>query len=101
MFSHHSLITGKLRRSFDRLILVLQRVIDNVPALIDLRFVRAVASDLLPFLIEKFELGTANATARCGKYLAEDPNVVVRRDELLARKKRLESVAAELHDFGL
>jgi hypothetical protein len=79
----------------------LQRVIDNVPAAIDLRFVRAVASELLPFLMKKFELGTANGAARCGMYLAEDPNLVAKRDELTARKKRLESVSAELHNFGL
>ena len=76
-------------------------MIDNVPSLIDLRFVRAVANKLLPFLIKKFELGTPNATGRCTKYLEEDPNVVARRDELIARKKRLESVTAELYNFGL
>ena len=76
-------------------------MIDNIPSLIDLRFVRAVANELLPFLIGKFELGTPNAAARCEKYLAEDPNVVVRRDELFARKKRLESVSVELYNFGL
>ena len=76
-------------------------MIDNVPAIIDLRFVRAIANELLPFLIEKFEIGTADATSRCRIYLAEDPNLVARRDELTAQKKRLESVAAELHSFGL
>ena len=35
---------------------IFKRVIDYVPALIDLRFVRAAAKDLLPFLIQKFEL---------------------------------------------
>ena len=46
-------------------------------------------------------MGTSSAGARCGKYLQEDPSVVARKDELVARKKRLESVAFELQSFGL
>jgi len=78
-----------------------KRVIDNIPAVIDLQFVRAVAKELLPFLMKKFELGTANGAARCGMYLAEDESLVAKRDELTARKKRLDNVAAELYNFGL
>lgn len=51
--------------------------------------------------MQKFELGTANGAARCGMYLAEDPGLVTKRDELTARKRRLDSVAAELYNFGL
>jgi hypothetical protein len=76
-------------------------VTDNVPALIDLRFVQAVADELHTFLIQKFELGTPNATERCAKYLVEDSSVVERREGLIAQKKRLDSVAAELLKFGL
>ncbi|KII84204.1 hypothetical protein PLICRDRAFT_46578 [Plicaturopsis crispa FD-325 SS-3] len=78
-----------------------KRVIDNVPILIDLLFVKAVSKDVQSFLVTKLGLGTANATARCAQYLAEDPNIVQRRDELVARKKRLENVADELYNFGL
>jgi hypothetical protein len=31
----------------------------------------------------------------------EDPNVVAKRNELSAQKKRLEKVAAELFNFGI
>jgi hypothetical protein len=78
-----------------------QRVIDVVPSFIDLKFVRAVAQELQPWLISKFELGTANANNGCQKYLAEDPGVVTRRTELISQKTRLESVEKELFRFGL
>jgi hypothetical protein len=80
---------------------VLQRVIDNVPSFIDLLFVRAVAKELLPFLHDKFELGSPNATARCRRLLVEDSNIVFRREELVMWMKRLESVSRALCEFGL
>ena len=60
-----------------------------------------MANELLQFLVEKFELGSPNATVHCRKYLAEDPDIVATRDELTARKKRLEIVTTELYNFGL
>ncbi|KAG6822615.1 hypothetical protein H0H93_005202, partial [Arthromyces matolae] len=38
-----------------------KRVIDMVPALIDLLFVRAIADDMQSSLITKFSLGTVDA----------------------------------------
>jgi hypothetical protein len=64
-------------------------------------FIKRVGKELQPFLISKFELGTAAATARCAAYLAEDPDLVAKREELAARKKRLEKVQLELYNFGL
>jgi hypothetical protein len=78
-----------------------QRIIDNVPTLIDLKFVKAITKELQNFLISELGLGTAKANDRCAKYLAEDQNVVARRDELVARKNRLESVKVALQNFGL
>ncbi|EPQ51165.1 hypothetical protein GLOTRDRAFT_141261 [Gloeophyllum trabeum ATCC 11539] len=78
-----------------------KRVIDNVPLMIDHKFVRAIAKDLQSSLISQLGLGTANASTRCATYLAEDPHVVARREELIARKKRLEGVTKELSNFGL
>jgi hypothetical protein len=76
-------------------------VIDNIPSLIDLKFVKAITKELQPFLISELGLGTSHANDRCAKYLAENPNVVARRDELVSRKNRLESVKIELQNFGL
>lgn len=78
-----------------------KRVIDNVPSIIDLHFVKLFAKGLLPFLIAKFGLGTAQAGTRCAAFLAEDPGIVARRDELVARKRRLETIETELYNFGL
>ncbi|KAG6807134.1 hypothetical protein H0H93_001922 [Arthromyces matolae] len=78
-----------------------KRVIDMVPALIDLLFVRAIADDMQSSLITKFSLGTVDARERCARYLAENPMVVIRRKELTAQKHRLEEVRHALHSFGL
>ncbi|KAH8092249.1 P-loop containing nucleoside triphosphate hydrolase protein [Cristinia sonorae] len=78
-----------------------KRMIDNVPMTIDNMFLFAFARELQPCLIEKLGLGSFSSAARCASYLAEDPNVVHERDELLARKKRLESVQIELFNAGL
>jgi hypothetical protein len=77
-----------------------QRVIDNVPSLIDLKFTKAIPKDIQSFLIDKLGLGATDAAKRCANYLAEDPTMVARRDELMARKKRLENVRLEIQNFG-
>ncbi|KAF5376650.1 hypothetical protein D9615_007811 [Tricholomella constricta] len=77
------------------------RVIDNVPAMIDHMFVKAIAENMQSSLISKLALGTTDATERCSMYLAENPMVVVRRKELAARKQRLEEVKHALQTFGL
>ena len=64
-------------------------------------FIKRIGKELQAFLISKFELGTATATTRCSAYLAEDPNLIAKREELAARKKRLEKVQLELYNFGL
>ncbi|KAF9459501.1 P-loop containing nucleoside triphosphate hydrolase protein [Collybia nuda] len=78
-----------------------KRIIDNVPSLIDLVFVKPVGKELQAFLISKFSLGAADANNRCALYLAESPVVTARRKELLAKKERLEAVQRALRDFGL
>lgn len=78
-----------------------QRVIDNIPSLIDLKLVKAIPKDIQEFLISKLGIGAEDAADRCAKYLAEDPSMVARRDELLARKRRLEDVKLALFTFGL
>lgn len=75
-------------------------MIDNVPGLIDLKFVKAVTKDLQTFLIEKFSLGSDAGTEKCKSFLVEDPMVMAQRQELLAREKRLLSVQHELELFS-
>ncbi|KAJ3920874.1 P-loop containing nucleoside triphosphate hydrolase protein [Lentinula edodes] len=78
-----------------------KRMIDNVPNYIDLLFVRKLGKSLQPHLISKLGMGTPSANERCGSLLGEDPMLVLRREELLARRKRLESVEKELDAYSL
>ncbi len=50
-------------------------------------------------LIGKLGLGSAEGNKTCAKYLTEDPEVAAKREELVARKKRLERVIQELSQF--
>ncbi|KAF7362558.1 Interferon-induced GTP-binding protein Mx2 [Mycena venus] len=77
-----------------------RRIIDNVPGLIDTKFVKIFASDLQTHLIREFRLGQPDAHAQCADYLTEDPAVVTRRADLRNRLNMLESVQKELLDFG-
>lgn len=91
-----------------------QRIIDTIPGLIDLKFVRAVGKSLQPFLVDRFEIGhdmpgsaatsvaqngTPTETDKFRSLLAENPGLVARRDDLLARRRRLERAEAELDEF--
>ncbi|TFY58995.1 hypothetical protein EVG20_g7953 [Dentipellis fragilis] len=76
-----------------------QRIIDSIPMLIDLKFVRGIMQDMHNHLIREMGLAGDGATERCARYLAEDPDVVARRDEAMARRATLESVQKELNNF--
>ncbi|KAK7040881.1 hypothetical protein VNI00_009477 [Paramarasmius palmivorus] len=76
-----------------------KRIIDNVPNFIDLRFIKALGKDMQKFLVSELGLGSASANEKCAQYLVEDPLVAARRDDLMARVKRLESVQRELNSF--
>ncbi|KAF8162470.1 P-loop containing nucleoside triphosphate hydrolase protein [Mycena galopus ATCC 62051] len=78
-----------------------QRVIDNIPALIDAKFLRAIAQNLQQELISEFGLGSEDANTVCAALLVEDPIMVARREEWTARSRRLEDVQIQLHNFGL
>ncbi|KAA1467040.1 hypothetical protein DENSPDRAFT_926310 [Dentipellis sp. KUC8613] len=76
-----------------------KRITDYVPMFIDLKFVRGVMTDLHTFLISELKLADQDAAERCAKYLAEDPDVVSRREEVVARRTTLENVQKELNNF--
>lgn len=52
-------------------------------------------------MISEFGLGGANANTVCAEYLAEDPRLVAKREDLTARRRRLEAIQIQLHNFGL
>ncbi|KDQ60443.1 hypothetical protein JAAARDRAFT_125646, partial [Jaapia argillacea MUCL 33604] len=97
-YSREILVMAQVRAYFQ---VSYKRIIDNIPLMIDLQFVKAVGEDLQPFLVGKLGLGNSSASERCASYLVEDPSVVTKRDELIARKNRLELVATKLYHFGL
>ncbi|KDQ56136.1 hypothetical protein JAAARDRAFT_158878 [Jaapia argillacea MUCL 33604] len=76
-----------------------KRIIDHIPMFIDLVFVKGMARELQPFLISKIGLVSPGASERCASLLAEDREIVNKRDEMLARKKRLDMVVTELDAF--
>ncbi|KAA1467041.1 hypothetical protein DENSPDRAFT_66992 [Dentipellis sp. KUC8613] len=76
-----------------------KRIIDAVPMLIDLKFVRGIMKDMHDHLIKEMGLVGEGATERCARYLAEDPDVVARRDEAMGRRAILENVQKELNRF--
>jgi ubiquinone biosynthesis protein UbiJ len=76
-----------------------QRIIDNIPGLIDAKFVKALAKDLQANLIREFKLGQPEAHAKCAEYLTEDPAIVAKRTELAQRMKMLEGVRKDLMAF--
>ncbi|KAJ7742281.1 P-loop containing nucleoside triphosphate hydrolase protein [Mycena metata] len=75
------------------------RVIDNIPGLIDAKFVKALAKGLQANLIREFKLGQPEAHAKCAEYLTEDPAVVNKRGELAQRMRMLEGVQRDLLNF--
>ncbi|KAJ8092575.1 hypothetical protein PM082_006900 [Marasmius tenuissimus] len=78
-----------------------KRIIDNIPGLIDLRFLKELGKELQPFLVKQLGLGTAAANEKCAEYLTEDRMIIAKRNELEARQARLESVQGELNNFQL
>ena len=79
---------------------LLQRVIDKVPCLIDLDFLRSIQNEVQGALIKGLELDTENATRKARQFLAEDPSVSIRRTELQRKKALLERVLKNLTQFG-
>ncbi|KAI0696226.1 P-loop containing nucleoside triphosphate hydrolase protein [Cerioporus squamosus] len=73
-----------------------KRIIDLVMFAIDQHFLYEFSAALHRVLYEKLGLHEPNARERCERYLVEEPNVVARRNELLGRKRQLESLLVEL-----
>ncbi|CAL1705006.1 unnamed protein product [Somion occarium] len=77
-----------------------KRIIDNLPRVIDLDFLRSIAKELQDSLIEGLSLAAGDATARAEGYLAEDPDVATRRASLARQRDMLEIVLQKIFLFG-
>lgn len=66
-----------------------QRIIDIIPLAIDHTFVFELADMMQNSLVQKLHVGNLESAQN---YLSEDSAVRARREELMAQRKRLESM---------
>lgn len=78
----------------------IQRIIDNVPRTIDHDCLQALANTINETLVKDLGVGDTTATSRLRGYFAEDPETSILRDELQAKKTRLEEIMLKLNNFG-
>ncbi|KAI8996220.1 P-loop containing nucleoside triphosphate hydrolase protein [Trametes punicea] len=97
-FEEEVMFMAEVRAYFD---IASKRFVDNITAAIDEHLLYAFSDVLFDTLVEKLGLTSEDARAKCAKYLAEDPDVSALREELQAKKKRLDKVHKELCEFGL
>jgi hypothetical protein len=79
----------------------LQRIIDDVPRIVDHDFLQGLEKHIQEALVEEFGIGSEGATERAKIYLAEDPSDVARRTELTIKAERLGEILKKLFNFGL
>ncbi|KIJ68612.1 hypothetical protein HYDPIDRAFT_106826 [Hydnomerulius pinastri MD-312] len=77
-----------------------KRVIDNIPSLVDLLFVKAISKDLQSCLISKLAIGTSSPN-HLAEYLEEDPQISAQREKMATQMHMLKEVDTELHRFGI
>ena len=78
----------------------MQRIIDNIPRIIDYDFVRSVAKEIRASLVERLHLVGDDAVEQATKYLAEDEQVSSQRHMFVQKKDRLDAVIKRLQTFG-
>jgi hypothetical protein len=77
-----------------------QRIIDNIPRIIDHDFLQSIMKEMQKALIKGLDLAGESSSQTAAAYLAEDESVSVRRTELLQKKKRLKAVRDKLTRFS-
>ena len=80
--------------------LVDQRVIDNIPRGIDAEFIIPAASELRKALIDDLAIFSQHGPKRCRNLLAEAPAKTRQREDLVARRGRLERAKLSIRKFG-
>ncbi|KZT33346.1 hypothetical protein SISSUDRAFT_1066199 [Sistotremastrum suecicum HHB10207 ss-3] len=73
-----------------------KRFVDEVSMHIDKNFVRKFSETIQDRLLARLGLTEPEAVQKCADWLVESPDVVLRRQRLVARKKILESAQEEL-----
>ncbi|KAL1943454.1 hypothetical protein VTO73DRAFT_4529 [Trametes versicolor] len=92
-------LMAEIRAYFD---VASKRIQDSVTHVIDEHLLFSLAAVLGEgVLIERLGLGAEDTKARCAKYLEESADVAALREELRAKKKRLDDAQKALYEFGL
>jgi len=78
-----------------------KRIIDNLPRVIDLCYLRAITKSLQPALMENFGAETGDPIARAKNYLREEQQVAIQRTALVNTQDRLDKVLRSLTEFNL
>ncbi|KAI9058583.1 hypothetical protein FKP32DRAFT_1680322 [Trametes sanguinea] len=97
LYEEEMAFMAEIRAYFD---IASKRLADNVPAAIDEHLLYSFSVVLFDTLVENLGITSDDASVRCAKYLAEDPNVAAVREDVEV-KKRLDKVHTELCEFGL
>jgi hypothetical protein len=69
--------------------------------MVDHDFLQPLSKHVQGALVDEFGIGSEKATERANIYLAEEPSVVAKREELNAKVERLNEVLTKLFNFGL
>lgn len=70
-----------------------------MPNTIQRDLVEGLANSLQGYLLEKLEIGSADASQRLQQLLAEDPSVAQKRKELQEQRTKLEEIKRQLENF--
>ena len=70
-----------------------------MPNTIQRDLVEGLANSLQGYLLEKLEIGSADASQRLQQLLAEDPSVAQKRKELQEQRINLEEIKRQLENF--
>ena len=77
----------------------MQRIIDNLPAVIHHELVLAITKGMEPHIFAELKLGESGTPERLAGLFAEDPAIAEERTRLGERRGRLEEMRARLDGF--
>lgn len=76
-----------------------QRTIDNIPRAIQNRLVDAFTIRIQGAILAELQPSGEGSVERCARFLQEAPDVVHKREELLAKKSKLQAAAFKISTF--
>ena len=68
---------------------MIQRIVDNIPRIIDLEFLTCLSENIRTALLINLGVFTEGGLSRCREYLDEAPTVSEQRNDLSVRRDRL------------